>query len=75
MDANLYLSQEQSYGDQRFAIFEIMPLIWESRFSLGLNAVKSSDYIEKFFNQKLAKIKFLTKNSVDAYFYLPQEWS
>ncbi len=47
----------------------------ESRFILGLNAAKSTDYIGKCFNQMLSKIKFYTKNSVDAYFYLLQERS
>ncbi len=39
-------------------------LEWESRFTLGLNAAKNVDYIEKWFKQKLRKIKFPTKNSV-----------
>ncbi len=42
---------------------------------LGLNAAKSTDYIEKCFSQKLFKIKFPTKNTVNAYLYLYQEWS
>ncbi len=47
---------------------------WESRFTLGLNAAKNIDYNEKWFKQKSRKIKFLTKNSVEAYLYLPQEY-
>ncbi len=43
--------------------------------TLGLNAAKIIDYIEKWFNQKLRKIKFPAKNSVPADLYLPQEWS
>ncbi len=38
---------------------------WESRFTLGLNAAKTNDYIRKCFKQKLFEIKFLTKNLVD----------
>ncbi len=36
----------------------------------GLNAAKNIDYVEKCFKQKLQRIKFSTKNSVEAYFYL-----
>ncbi len=43
--------------------------------TLGLNAAKIIDYIEKCFKRKLRRIKFPTKNSVDADLYLPQEWS
>ncbi len=38
----------------------------ESRFTSGLNAAKNTDYNKKSFEQKLFKIKFLTKNTVDA---------
>ncbi len=49
-------------------------LKWESIFTLGLNAAKSTNYIEKCFKQKLLRIKFPIKNSTEAYLYLPQEW-
>ncbi len=42
---------------------------------LNLISVKSSDYIEKYFKQKLFKIKFSTKNLLNAYRYLTQKWS
>ncbi len=42
---------------------------------LGLNAAKNTDYMEKCLKQKLHRIKFPTKNSVEAYLYLHQEWS
>ncbi len=42
---------------------------------LGLNAAKIIDYIEKYFKRKLCRIKFPAKNSVEADFYLPLEWS
>ncbi len=35
-----------------------------SRITLGLNAAKIIDYIEKRFRQKLFRIKFSTKNSL-----------
>ncbi len=47
---------------QRFAIFEIVH--WNGNVYLGtlkLSAAKSTDYIEKCFNQKLSKVKFPTK--------------
>ncbi len=44
-------------------------------FILKSNAAKNIDYIDKRFEQKLQRIKFDTKNSTDAYLYLPQEWS
>ncbi len=45
------------------------------KITLGLDAAKITDYIEKLFKQKLFKIKFPTKNSEGAHVYLPQEWS
>ncbi len=44
-------------------------------FTLEQNAAKNIDYIEKWFKRKLCKIKFPTKNSLEAYFYPPQEWN
>ncbi len=41
----------------------------------GQNTAKIFNYIEKCFKQKLSKIKFYTKNSLDVNLYLPQEWS
>ncbi len=43
--------------------------------TLGLNAAKIIDYIEKCFKQKLYRIEFPVKNLVEADFYLLQEWS
>ncbi len=43
--------------------------------TLGLNATKIIDYIEKCFKRKLRRIKFPAKKSVEADLYLPQEWS
>ncbi len=40
--------------------------------TLGLNVLKIIDYIEKCFKQKLRRIKFPAKNSVEADLYLPQ---
>ncbi len=37
------------------------------KFTLGLNAAKITDYIEKYFLQKLRGIKFPTKNSLNAH--------
>ncbi len=48
---------------------------WESRFALGQDSAKNIDYIEKSFKQKSFRIKFPTKNSLDIYLYLPEEWS
>ncbi len=47
----------------------------ESRFILELKVAKNSEFIKKCLKQKLFEIKFPTKNSVDAYLYLGQEWS
>ncbi len=43
--------------------------------NLALKAAKIIDYIEKCFKQKLRRIKFSAKNSVEADLYLPQEWN
>ncbi len=45
------------------------------KFILGLNIAKNTDYIEKGFKQKLFRIKFYTKKSMDTYVYINQEWS
>ncbi len=50
-------------------------LEWESKFTLGLNTAKNTDYIEKCFKQNLHNIKFPVKNSADAYLYLLQDRS
>ncbi len=44
-------------------------------FILGLNTTINMDYIKKYLNLKLFRIKFSMKNSEHAYFYLAQEWS
>ncbi len=43
------------------------------KFTLGLNTARNTDYIEKCFEQKLRKIKFPKKNSLDTYLYLAQD--
>ncbi len=48
-------------------------LEWEGRFTLGLNAEENTNYLKKSFKQKLFRIKFPAKNSVDASLYIPQE--
>ncbi len=45
------------------------------KFTLGLKTVKTMDYIEKCFKQKLQQIKFPIKNLKDAYLYLFQKGS
>ncbi len=47
----------------------------ESRFTLGLNAAKNTDYIKKCLKLKLFRIKFPTKNLSGTYIYLSQEQS
>ncbi len=39
------------------------------KFTLRLNSAKNTDYIEKCFVQKLRRIKFLTKNSLNTYIF------
>ncbi len=46
---------------------------WEYILTLGLNTAKDIDYIEKWFKQKLHRIKFPKENPVEAYLYVPQE--
>ncbi len=72
MGAYLYLPQMQSYGATNTGHFLNNALEWESRFTLGRNAAKSTACIQKCLKQKLYKPKFPRKNSVDAYLYLPQ---
>ncbi len=63
-------------GLQRLPFLKIFNVLeWERRFSLEPNAAKNTCHIKKCLQQKLFGIKFHTKNSVDACFYLPQEWT
>ncbi len=55
-------SSSRAKGHQIFVNFEIL-------LTLGLNAAKSTDYIEKYFNQKLSKVIFPTKTSLSAYVF------
>ncbi len=48
---------------------------WEIRFTLGLNAAKTTHYTEKSFKWKLFGIEFRTKKYASTYVYLPHEWS
>ncbi len=43
-------------------------------FTLG-RKLQKYDYIKKCFKQKLFRIKFSTKNSLDAFLHQPQEWN
>ncbi len=43
------------------------------KFTLKLSAAENIDFIEKYFQPKLRKIKFPTKNSMEAYIFLPVE--
>ncbi len=54
-------------GGTKISHFWNNALEWESKFTLGLNVGKSTDYIEKYFNQKLSKIKFPAKTLLGAY--------
>ncbi len=47
---------------------------WQVTFTLGLNAVKNTAYMEKSVKQKLFRIKFPTKKSLGVCVYLPLEW-
>ncbi len=73
----LFLSPSRigARGLQTLPFFKYNVLKWETRFTLGLNAAKSTDYNKTYFKQKLFGIKFPTKNSLDAYPCLLQEWS
>ncbi len=53
-------------GSKDCHFWNIIILEWEGRFTLGLNAAKNTDYIKKYFKQKLFRIKFPTKNLVNA---------
>ncbi len=45
------------------------------KFTLGWNATKNTDYIDKGFKQTLRRIKFRIKYLGDTYVYLSQERS
>ncbi len=63
-------------GPQRLPFLQYFNVVeWENRLTSGLNAAKSTNIIEKPFEQKLYKIKFFTKNLGVACFYPPKEWS
>ncbi len=61
-------SRSGSWGFKNFAFLKYYnALEWESRLTFRLNNAKNTDCIEKYFKQKLHRIKFSTKNSVNAY--------
>ncbi len=71
----IYFTEEHASGDLHDVWF-----YWDCNISmvfptLGLNAAKIIDYIEKCFKRKLHIIRFPAKNSLEADLYLPQEWS
>ncbi len=45
------------------------------KFTFGLNAAKTTIYVENCLKHKLRRIKFPEKISLDAYLYQRQEWS
>ncbi len=49
---------------QKICYFFNNALEWESRFTLGLNAAKNTDYIKNCLKQKLSRIKFPKKNLI-----------
>ncbi len=71
VEADFYIHQEWNQGAPNTC--HVLEL--QNRFFLGLKASKIIDCIEKWFKQKLYKIKFPTKNSMSACLYLPQKWS
>ncbi len=60
---------------QRFTFLKYYNALKWKKFTLEQNAAKNIDYIEKCFKQKLYRLKFATKSSMDAYLYLSPEWS
>ncbi len=73
VDSYLYLPQGWSYRAPNICHFlnDDNVLKWRGRFTLMLNAAKSTDFIEKCVKQKLYKKKFPTRISVGACVYLP----
>ncbi len=68
-DVQIY---QYMYGFFKYERIRVrIEFFWE----FNLISAKNSDYIEKYFKQKLSKIKFPTKNSLDAYHYLTQKWN
>ncbi len=66
--------RSEARGLQRLLFLKYFyALEWESRFTLERNATKNTSDINKCFKQKVFRIKFPTKNKVNAYLYLPQE--
>ncbi len=53
MGSYVYLAQEWRWGVPKIAIFEILE--WESKFTLGPNAAKITDYIKKKHRMKIVR--------------------
>ncbi len=62
-------------GVRKIALFKILLYVlkWWSRFTLGLNAAKNTDYNENSFKWKLLKINFAIINSEGAHIFLQLE--
>ncbi len=50
-------------------------MYWNGKLESLMNCTNITYYIKKSFKQKLFRIKFPTKDLLDAYLYLPQKWS
>ncbi len=61
-------------GPQRLPFLKYCYKLECERFTLWLNTAKNT-IIKKCYEQKLFRIEFPTKKSVDAYLYLSQEWN
>ncbi len=74
MDVCVYLPPEWSYGLQRLPILNYFNAMeWEGRFAVRLKATKNTEDFKKCFKEKLFRIKFPTKNSLNAYLLSPSE--
>ncbi len=61
--AHISTSAKSGVGVPKIWHFWNNTLEWESRFTLGLNTVKNTDYIKNCLKQKLCRIKFPKKIS------------
>ncbi len=73
--SDLLSPQRVEIGCSKCLPFLKYALEWKSRFNCEQNTTKNTDYIEKYSEQKLYKIKFLTKTRWTHVFIPPQEWS
>ncbi len=69
---HIFISPRRGAGGSKDSYFRNIIMYWYMKIDShkGWTRQKITDYIKKFFKQKLLRIKFPTKNSMDAFIFI-----